>query len=91
MQNPSLAKGQPDQVSYSARRLAKDHKIKLLFRVLVDKSLPVLKLQPQFGANFVQQPDEANADRGCFYRRYECQLDWQSVGGVAAFDVTLER
>jgi hypothetical protein len=86
----TLAKGKSDFVSYSARRLAEDHQIKLLFRILVDKTLPTLKLKPEFGTGFVQRPDEADATRGCFYCRYECQLSWQSVGAVATFRVGLE-
>jgi hypothetical protein len=87
----TLAKGKPDVVSYSARRLAQDHKVKLLFRILVDASLPVLKLKPGFGEQFSQQANEADINRGCFYRRYECQLDWLPIGGVSLFRVGLER
>jgi len=87
----TLAKGKSDFVSYSARRLAQDHQIKVLFRIMVDQTLPELKLKPQFGAAFLQQADEADAHRGCFYRRYDCQLNWQSVGAVATFRFVLER
>jgi NTE family protein len=87
----TLAKGDPDFVSYSARRLAQDHQIRLLFRILVDKTLPQLELKSQFGAGFVQQADEADANLGCFYRRYECQLNWLPVGAVAVFRVDVER
>ncbi|HVP48589.1 MAG TPA: patatin-like phospholipase family protein [Bryobacteraceae bacterium] len=87
----TLAKGKPDFVSYSAMCLAKDHQIKLLFRILVDSALPALKLQPQFGGKFVQQRDEADPNSGRFYRRYDCQLDWYRVGAVLVFRVELER
>ena len=85
----TLGKGHDDEATYSVRQLAKNHTLKLRFRVLISTSLPEIGCVPDFGkcATCVQ----GEIYDGTAYRVFECETGERPVTGTVSFGMKLYR
>lgn len=86
----TVAKDRSTVFSYGVRQMATDHKLELVFRLLVDTELDKLALSPDFTAQLRQPGTEFDAGENRTYHVNEWTLATQ-VNYNVSFEVTVEK
>jgi NTE family protein len=87
----SVALGYSDEVGLIVPQIAKVHRIRLTFRLLVDFDLGKMEITPQFPATAKPPRTEADDQTGRSYRVYEYDFSETNVSGMNDLVLSIRR